>query len=311
MHAPNEERVDTRSSAKAALVVSTVLAVAFAGSRAAEAHTATLISPANESTEIPQPLTFQWSAIAGADRYYLYVRMTARSKDVVNSGETTGTSYAVSDLPRGSTLYVRLWTRLDGIWRFRDSTFSTSAAAISRNPLRAQLTSPSEGAAVATSTTFRWTAVSDVQAYYLYVGTAQGLKEVVDADEIQYGALMGESEEYLESYYINYPLLFLNLYRPFDAFAAGEGTSPLPFLTPVSAPIASVPATYVVQCAGAAVDARVDGLEITLECDGIAGLSQAVRAARLELTSPNAATAAVFRLPRLVFELDLRKAGPD
>jgi hypothetical protein len=64
---------------------------------------------------------------------------------------------------------------MNGVWTPRDMTFSIPAAA---------LTWPSPGGIVSSSTTFFWTSVLNAQAYYLYVGTSRGAKNLVDTGEI-------------------------------------------------------------------------------------------------------------------------------
>ena len=53
---------------------------------------------------------------------------------------------------------------------------------------KASMTSPSNGATLSTSQTFRWSAVSGVQQYYLYVGTSVGSNNML-------GASMGTSTQ--------------------------------------------------------------------------------------------------------------------
>ncbi len=138
---------------------------------------ASLTSPTDGQSNVGLTTTFTWNTIANADRYYLYVGTTAGATDIVNSGEITATQYVRQNLPENRTFYVRLWTHVGGIWRYRDTTFSTQS-------VTASLLNPVDGAAtVALPVTFQWSAVPDVQAYYLYVGTAVGLKDVVDTGE--------------------------------------------------------------------------------------------------------------------------------
>jgi hypothetical protein len=88
---------------------------------------ATLTFPANGATDVDRTLPFQWTTVAGVQAYYLYVGSVPGARDLVNTGEIQQTSYLVrTTLPSNQTLYVRLWTKLDGIWRFADSTFSAA-----------------------------------------------------------------------------------------------------------------------------------------------------------------------------------------
>jgi len=85
---------------------------------------ATMVYPVNGARDVDLPVPLQWTAIPGADAYYLYIGTTPGAKDLVNTGEISTTSRTVTNLPSGLTVYVRLWTRLGGIWRFTDSTFT-------------------------------------------------------------------------------------------------------------------------------------------------------------------------------------------
>jgi hypothetical protein len=141
---------------------------------------AALTYPADGATNVNQPITFQWSAVPNVQWYYLYVGTAPGLKDLIDPGGTLQTSYtSTATLPAGETLYVRLWTQTGGTWYYRDTTF------VARPPI-ATLTYPANGATnVSQPITFQWTSVPNVQWYYLYVGTALGLKDVVDT----YGTL--------------------------------------------------------------------------------------------------------------------------
>ena len=71
-----------------------------------------------------------------------------------------------------------IWTELAGHWYSSSSTFTTV-------PTIATLTSPANGATrVPSPCTFQWTGVPAAQAYYLYVGTSPGAKDVVNTGGI-------------------------------------------------------------------------------------------------------------------------------
>jgi hypothetical protein len=138
---------------------------------------ATLTYPLDGTTNADLRVPLQWTPVPGADCYYLYVGTTRGAADLINSGEIHTTSYAASTLPRGQTLYARLWTKMSGAWNFTDTTFAADVATI---------TYPADGS---TSADFKlpiqWTPVAGVQAYYLYVGSTAGAKDLVDTGEIQ------------------------------------------------------------------------------------------------------------------------------
>jgi hypothetical protein len=144
------------------------------------APSATLISPLNGQTNVSTRPTFQWTSAPGALKYYLYVGTTQGANNVVNTGETQTTSYTVtSPLPVGAVLWARIWTYLNGVWVYQsDISFTISPDAV--------LVSPSNGQQnVGASPTFQWTSASGALGYYLYVGTTQGAKDLVNTGQIE------------------------------------------------------------------------------------------------------------------------------
>jgi len=141
---------------------------------------AVLTFPANGATNADMRQPVQWTAVTGAQAYTLWFGSTPGGADLVNSGELQLTSYASRVLlPANQTLYARLWTKTGGIWRFTDSTFSAM-------PMVARFTCPaSAGAVLDPSQPLAWTSVQNAQAYYLYIGSTPGAKDLVNTGEIQ------------------------------------------------------------------------------------------------------------------------------
>ncbi len=151
------------------------------GGPKAQTLTAVLTAPADGSTVTDPAQSFAWTIVPGAQAYYLYVGTTPGAKDLVDSRETLQTTYAMPSLPRGHTLYVRLWTKSGNVWRYGDSQF-TYAVVVTI----ATLQNPQDGSDTADYTRpITWTAVPNAQAYYLYVGTTAGAKNLVDTGETQ------------------------------------------------------------------------------------------------------------------------------
>src|SRR5204863_10075148 len=95
----------------------------------AQANTATVTYPANGAVNVDVLQPIQWTTIQNVQAYYLYVGTSLGAKDLVNTGETPQTSYLAGDLPSGQTLYARINTKVGGVWRFRDSTFTAAPSA--------------------------------------------------------------------------------------------------------------------------------------------------------------------------------------
>ena len=139
--------------------------------------TATITYPANGAANADLSLPVQWTTVANAQAYYLYLGTTAGAADVTNSGELHQTSFAIGTFPTGQTLYARIWTKVGGVWRYTDSTFSAAN-------LTATLIYPADGAAnVSPEQPATWTSVPNVEVYYLYVGSTLGAKDIVDSIE--------------------------------------------------------------------------------------------------------------------------------
>lgn len=130
--------------------------------------------------------TLSWRPVSGAEGYYLWVGRSPGGRDVINSGEfaATATQYAhPTQLPRGRTLYARLWRKVAGQWIY-DEDVSFEVAAVP-----GELTHPWREDRIAldasaSAVTFRWAPIVDAQKYYLYVGTSPGAKDVVDTGEL-------------------------------------------------------------------------------------------------------------------------------
>jgi hypothetical protein len=127
---------------------------------------------------------FSWTAVPDAQAYYLYVGTSRGSGDVDQSGEIVATSYTPKKLLPGRTLWARIWTKRNGAWTFSEVSFATSATLAATV---ATFVHPIDGAQeVNLSRPFSWTAVTDAQAYYLYVGTTRGAGDVDQSGEIPF-----------------------------------------------------------------------------------------------------------------------------
>jgi hypothetical protein len=136
--------------------------------------------PADGASNVNLSQPIQWTSVAGVQAYYLYVGSTPGGKDLVNSGETLQTSYLATNLPGGRTVYARLWTKANNVWRYADTTFTTATPP----PAISTLVFPADHAVEVDQTQpFRWTAIDNAQTYYLYIGSTPGAKDVVDSYE--------------------------------------------------------------------------------------------------------------------------------
>jgi hypothetical protein len=102
----------------------------------------TVITPANGATGVSPTGLIQFTAVPNAEKYYVYVGSTPGAQDLIDSQEICdlcinspmATSWSLANAGKppalglsgmaGKTVYLRLWTRFDGIWRYNDSSFT-------------------------------------------------------------------------------------------------------------------------------------------------------------------------------------------
>jgi hypothetical protein len=143
---------------------------------------AQFITPVNGATNVSVPSLIEWTPVDNVQTYYLYVGSSLGANNLVNTGQLLATSYLASDLPAGQLLYARLWTKVGGIWRYKDITFTAASGAV---VVKATVTLPATGATnVSPVGSIVWTAVPNAQMYYVYVGSTPGAKDVIDSEEI-------------------------------------------------------------------------------------------------------------------------------
>jgi fibronectin type 3 domain-containing protein len=130
---------------------------------------AALTTPTPGSVLPGSTVTFAWPGGAGPATYQLWLGTTGvGSKNLYNSGSTTGTTETVTGLPTdGVTLYARLWSLIDGKWQSNDYTYTESGT-----PVAPVLTTPAPGSVLSgSSVAFTWTAGAGPAAYQLWLGT--------------------------------------------------------------------------------------------------------------------------------------------
>ena len=147
---------------------------------------ATMMSPNPGTTLAGTGVTFTWTAVTGADQYWLDVGNSVAQGDIW-AGALMATSQTVNGLPcNGRTLYVQLWTHINGAWQTPQRYTYTAASSCSAV---AQITAPSAGSTLpGSSATFMWNAIAGADKYWLDVGNS------VAQGDIWAGALMAASQ---------------------------------------------------------------------------------------------------------------------
>ncbi|HEV7429259.1 MAG TPA: hypothetical protein VGQ46_23140 [Thermoanaerobaculia bacterium] len=129
-----------------------------------------LVAPVNGATGLTSPVTFQWTAVAGATGYKLYVAEGDDSGDLV--GTTTSTSLKTL-VPSGSVTWWVVTTFagcpdvVSGKSTFTSGTQTTCGATTT-------LSSPADGATVTSPVTLSWSAVTGASSYRLWISVNGG-----------------------------------------------------------------------------------------------------------------------------------------
>lgn len=111
---------------------------------------------------------------------------------------------------------------------------------------------------------------------------AEEIRDAVRAmefDAIGYRALTPAGYWYLHDYYVDYPLLYLNLSQGLQPF---DNVPVLDYLTEQTWPRANLQAAYLVGSATGSAVIRRDGVQETVQCNGVGNLSAVMLASTME-----------------------------
>jgi hypothetical protein len=135
---------------------------------------ATITDPTPGSTLSGSAVTFKWSGGLGADQYWLDVG-TSLGHGNICAGATTITQSTCHNIPTdGSTIYVQLYTHVNGAWQGPNRATYTAASL----NLAAKITSPENNTLPGASVTFQWTSVAGATGYWLDVGNFLGRGDI-------------------------------------------------------------------------------------------------------------------------------------
>lgn len=365
------------------LAVLLLILVIHAGCRRPE--TAGFLYPGDGAENVDVSRPFQWSEVPGAEAYYLYVGRHRGSMDLHDSGETRLTSRVVTNLPGDERLFARISTRIRGVWRHKDISFTVDESRSASNfdvkleralkltsevrgmaddrnipvpgtPLHelvaergreralcadyselltqlirigdvgnvrrinvafnsngfdghtlVEMYNPKERKWMLLDPTFNCTVRLTADGAFATARDVSEAAHSMDWQAISYVFLGEAGDRLAREYYIDYPLLFLNIYPRGTSFVKGTGFSPLPYLEPVQLPRTGPKDWYVLRnFSGAPATVMADGKRKSLDCDGIGGLSQVVEAHSFDIVSSPGGPTQPYRLQRYVFYAETR-----
>src|SRR5207248_1673710 len=77
---------------------------------------------------------------------------------------------------------VRLWSMVNGVWKWNDYTYTSTTSTGSGTP--AQMTTPAPGSTLTSSTVqFQWTGGTGVSDYWVSIGANPGGEEIYSVDQ--------------------------------------------------------------------------------------------------------------------------------
>ena len=132
-----------------------------------------ITTPTPGSTFNGSSVTFDWTAGAGASAYWLDVGSSPGGNQYYQSGNLgTVLTVAVNGLPTdGSTVYVTLWSLVNGQWLNNAYTYTAFNAAAALGIIEMPTPGSTLSGYVAT---FTWSAGSGATAYWMDVGSSPG-----------------------------------------------------------------------------------------------------------------------------------------
>ena len=146
-----------------------------------EAQGPTILSPESGSTLPSTTVTFTWTpGDQTVTEWLLYVGTSPGALDLFDSGALGAAvlSSSATGLPNdGSTIYVRLWFKISGVFQHDDFQYT---AVVEAQP---RILSPEPGSTqLGTTVTFTWTPGDQtVTEWLLYVGTSPGALDLFDS----------------------------------------------------------------------------------------------------------------------------------
>jgi len=141
-------------------------------------HLAEITSPVPGSTLTSTQVTFTWTSGTGVSQYWLYVGITSGGNEIYNQDEAGSQSATVRGIPNdGSTVYVRLWSKIASQWLYLDYTYKACSGCGPFLPGKAILVSPSS-ANVPTTPTYVWNAVPAATWYQLWVNDSSATPKI-------------------------------------------------------------------------------------------------------------------------------------
>jgi hypothetical protein len=151
-----------------------VAATTDAGNFSPVTPTPMLAVPADGAEGVSRNATLEWPALEGADAYQVLLGTSPGASDLLVSSALTSTSFVAERLPPAQQIFVQLGARVGGQWSYSQSSFVTRKTSL-------LVGVPQTSNSLDVSQPLMWESIEGAQAYYLYVGSAPGGKDLLES----------------------------------------------------------------------------------------------------------------------------------
>lgn len=146
-----------------------------------------LSAPLNNATDVILSSNISWNTVSNADGYYLTMGTTSGGNDILDAMDVGNVSMydLATDLPEATTIFVTIvpYNSIGNALGCAEESFVTET--LSTVPNCTNLTAPLNNATdVILSTNISWNTVSNVDGYYLTMGTTSGGNDILDAMDV-------------------------------------------------------------------------------------------------------------------------------
>ncbi|MDO6598064.1 hypothetical protein Q4512_14165, partial [Oceanihabitans sp. 2_MG-2023] len=145
----------------------------------------TIITPANNDTNVIASTNISWNAASYANGYYINIGTTSGGTDIVANedvGNTT-TYNPIADLPSNTQIFVNItpYNSLGSITGCTEESFTTEGFL----PNCTTLTSPlNNDTNVSVATAISWNAIANATGYFISIGTTSGGSEILPSTDV-------------------------------------------------------------------------------------------------------------------------------
>jgi hypothetical protein len=158
-----------------------------------------------------------------------------------------------------------------------------------------QVLNPDTGQWVLVDPTFGLTVKLSADGGWATAEDVSSAAQSMDWGTVTFEFLGDYGDQFARSYYLDYPLLYLNL-SPVN----GIGPSVMPYLSEVTV-VPDTPQAYVIVCSESTIaDINIDGLETQVDCSGVDHTSRIFYATTISAT-PTSPAFALYQPRRFVF----------